>query len=116
MNGLVKNKKSLALIMIITVAAAAVMGISISSCQKKDAENLITAQKVILGVETSFLTAAVWVARNKGYFQEQGIDLVIKEFDSGKKLWRQCCPERILIWLPWLRNRLCSIALRKMIT
>lgn len=38
MNGLVKNKKSLALIIIITLAAAAVMGISISSCQKKDAE------------------------------------------------------------------------------
>ena len=38
MNGSVKNKKSLALIMIITIVAAAVMGISISSCQKKDAE------------------------------------------------------------------------------
>ena len=116
MNGLVKNKKSLALIIDITALIAAVLGISISSCQKKDAEKPITAEKVILGVETSFLTAAVWVAENKGYFQEQGIDLVIKEFDSGKKLWRQCCPERILIWLPWLKLRLCSIALRKMIT
>jgi len=36
MNGSVKNKKSLALIMIIAVAAAAVMGISISSCQKEE--------------------------------------------------------------------------------
>ncbi len=40
MNGVVKNKKSLALIMIITVAAAAVMGISISSCQKEETINI----------------------------------------------------------------------------
>jgi ABC-type nitrate/sulfonate/bicarbonate transport system substrate-binding protein len=40
--------------------------------------------KVTLGAETSLLTAAVWVAEDQGYFQEQGLDLTIKEFDSGK--------------------------------
>jgi NitT/TauT family transport system substrate-binding protein len=37
-----------------------------------------------LGVETSLLPAAVWVAENKGYFQGEGLDLTIEEFDSGK--------------------------------
>ncbi len=41
-------------------------------------------EKVTLGVESSLLPAAVWVAENKGYFQEEGLDLTIKEFDSGR--------------------------------
>ena len=41
-------------------------------------------EKVTLGVESSLLPAAVWVAENKGYFQEQGLDLTIKQFDSGR--------------------------------
>ena len=41
-------------------------------------------EQVSLGVETSLLPAAVWVAENKGYFEEEGLDLTIKEFDSGK--------------------------------
>ncbi len=39
---------------------------------------------VTLGVETSLLPAAVWVAEHKGYFREEGLDLTIKEFDSGR--------------------------------
>ena len=41
-------------------------------------------EKIIFGVETSLLPSAVWVAENRGYFQEQGLDIEIKEFDSGK--------------------------------
>jgi NitT/TauT family transport system substrate-binding protein len=41
-------------------------------------------EKVTIGVERSLLPAAVWVAENKGYFEEQRLDLTIKEFDSGK--------------------------------
>jgi NitT/TauT family transport system substrate-binding protein len=40
--------------------------------------------KITLGVERSLLPAAVWVAESKGYFQKAGLDLTIKEFDSGK--------------------------------
>jgi NitT/TauT family transport system substrate-binding protein len=42
-------------------------------------------EKVTLGVESSLLPAAVWIAENKDYFQEEGLDLTIKEFDSGKQ-------------------------------
>jgi len=40
--------------------------------------------KATLGVEASLLPAAVWVAENKGYFEEEGLALTIKPFDSGR--------------------------------
>jgi ABC-type nitrate/sulfonate/bicarbonate transport system substrate-binding protein len=40
--------------------------------------------KATLGAETSLLPAAVWVAENIGYFEEEGLDLIIKEFSSGR--------------------------------
>jgi len=42
------------------------------------------SSEIILGCETSLLTAPVWVAENKGYFEEEGLDVKIKGFDSGK--------------------------------
>jgi len=53
------------------------IGISVGGCSQQ-------REKVTLGVETSLLPAAVWVAENKGYFEEEGLDLTIKEFDSGR--------------------------------
>ncbi len=41
--------------------------------------------KATLGVEASLLPAAVWISEEKGYFQEYGLDLTIKEFDSGRQ-------------------------------
>ena len=41
-------------------------------------------EKIRFGVETSILPSAVWVAESKGYFLEQGLDVEIKEYDSGK--------------------------------
>jgi len=41
-------------------------------------------EKVTLGSEASLLPAAVWVAENKGYFREFGLDLTVKEHDSGR--------------------------------
>jgi ABC-type nitrate/sulfonate/bicarbonate transport system substrate-binding protein len=41
-------------------------------------------KEIILGCETSLLPSTVWVAENKGYFQEEGLNVKIKEFDSGK--------------------------------
>jgi NitT/TauT family transport system substrate-binding protein len=41
-------------------------------------------EKVTVGAETSLLTAAIWLAESKGYFESEGLDVTIKEFDSGK--------------------------------
>ena len=62
-----------------------VMAVSLSACEVFDrAPATDSVEKVTLGVETSLLPAAVWVAENKGFFEEEGLDLAIKEFDSGK--------------------------------
>ncbi len=41
-------------------------------------------KEIILGCETSHLTAPVWIAKNNRYFQEEGINVKIMGFDSGK--------------------------------
>jgi NitT/TauT family transport system substrate-binding protein len=60
-----------------------VIGVSVGGCsqQTEEPEGL---EKVTLGVESSLLPASVWVAENKGYFEDEGLDLTIKEFDSGR--------------------------------
>ncbi len=67
----------------IGIAIIAVIGISVGGCSQQTGKP-DEIDKVTLGVESSLLPAAVWVAENKGYFQEEGLDLTIKEFDSGK--------------------------------
>lgn len=41
-------------------------------------------KEVVLACETSFLTSSVWIAENKEYFKEEGINVKIKEFGSGR--------------------------------
>ncbi|MBL7212469.1 MAG: NrtA/SsuA/CpmA family ABC transporter substrate-binding protein [Desulfobacteraceae bacterium] len=41
-------------------------------------------KEIVLACETSLVTAPVWIAESKGYFQEKGVKVRIKEFDSGK--------------------------------
>ncbi len=39
---------------------------------------------IVLGAEISFLTSAIMIAENKEYFKEEGLNVKIKEFDSGR--------------------------------
>lgn len=52
--------------------------------RKKPQQPTGPPQKATLGVETSVISAAVWVAENKRYFQAEGLDLNIKLFETGK--------------------------------
>jgi len=63
-----------------------VIGITVSGCSQPAGEytESVDKEKVTLGVEDSLLSSAVWVAESKGYFEREGLDLTIKEFDSGK--------------------------------
>ncbi len=67
------------------VAAAIVvaLGFPVASCSQEQVapEEL---QAVTLGVEAAILPAAVWVAEAKGYFQQEGLAVTIKPFDSGR--------------------------------
>ena len=49
--------------------------------------------EVILGVETTFYSSPVWVAENKGYFQEQGLNVKIMEFGSGRSALQKMLTE-----------------------
>lgn len=39
---------------------------------------------IVIGCEISFLTSAFLIAENKEYFKEEGLNVKIKEFDSGR--------------------------------
>ncbi|MFC2047119.1 ABC transporter substrate-binding protein [Chloroflexota bacterium] len=67
----------------VVIAIVVVIGVLVSGCQEKP-EKPEQFEKVTLGVESGLLSASVWVAENKGYFEEEGLDLTIEEFDSGK--------------------------------
>jgi len=41
-------------------------------------------KEVVLACESSFLASSVWIAENKGYFKEEGLNVKIKEFGSGR--------------------------------
>lgn len=41
-------------------------------------------EKVTLGVDVSVISAPVWVAENKGYFQSEGLDVKIVDYPSGR--------------------------------
>jgi ABC-type nitrate/sulfonate/bicarbonate transport system substrate-binding protein len=78
------NKK---IIIIIGIAAAILVTVGVwyfSMQQKLEPKYTGPVEKATVGVETSLLPAAVWIAENKGYFQEYGLDLTIKEFESGR--------------------------------
>lgn len=38
----------------------------------------------MLAVETSLLPATVWVAENQGYFRDEGMEVFVRNFDSGR--------------------------------
>src|SRR3989338_676674 len=41
-------------------------------------------EKITVGVEKSLLPALVWIAEDKGYFTENGVEATIKEYASGR--------------------------------
>ncbi len=75
-------------IFLLVLMIAGITGLSFAGyflfLREMDDEKQSAAEKIVIGVETSFLTAPVWVADDKGYFRDEGIELAIKEFDSGK--------------------------------
>ena len=44
-----------------------------------------TIEKVSIGISKAFLSIPVYIAKEQGYFPEEGLELTLKEYASGKK-------------------------------
>jgi NitT/TauT family transport system substrate-binding protein len=82
-----EEKKSKVWIWILVLVI--VVGLAIGSyfllSQEEPKEYTARIEKeIILGCEASFLPSTVWIAENKGYFQEEGLNVKIEEFGSGR--------------------------------
>ncbi len=75
------NKK---IIFIVLVVIALGAGGYFLLGQKEPPKYTSPVEKITLGMELSPLSALLWVAENKGYFQENGVEVTMKEFDSGR--------------------------------
>lgn len=52
------------------------------SCSPGESPNLL--EKVRLGISESFLSIPVYIAKEQGYFSEQGLDVAVTGYGSGK--------------------------------
>ena len=68
---------------LIAAAIVVALGFPVASCsQEQEAPEEL--QTVTLGMEAAILPSAVWIAEEKGYFQQEGLAVTVKPFDSGR--------------------------------
>ena len=72
-------KGSLAFFLLIMLSVMMLTG-----CDRLNNNPAGTPLKVTIGVGSGLLLTPIWIAENQGYFQEEGLDLTIKEFATGK--------------------------------
>jgi len=77
------KNKFLVWMIAVTVLLFLVVGMQFfMSC--KPGESPKGLEKIRLGVSKSFLSVPVYVAKEQGYFSEEGLDVTITEYSSGK--------------------------------
>lgn len=57
-------------------------GLSFMSCES-DKPGI--REKVTVGISKSFLSIPVYIAQKQGFFSDEGLDVTVKEYSSGKK-------------------------------
>ena len=79
------SKKLSLIIVILVIIALVVEGYVLLQTYLNPAKKYSgPMEKITVGVEKSLLPSLVWIAENKGYFAENGVEVTIKEFDSGR--------------------------------
>ena len=79
------SKKLSLIIVILVIIALAVEGYVLLQTYRNPAKKFTgPMEKITVGVEKSLLPALVWIAEDKGYFTENGVEVTIKEYDSGR--------------------------------
>lgn len=66
------------------IAIIAVIGISVGGCQEKPDEYTGPVEKITLAAYAGETGALVYVAEDQGYFEENGLEVTIKDYESGK--------------------------------
>ena len=62
----------------------------VAGCSRNPPEQV---EEMVLGAAPGIYSSSVWIAENKGYFREQGLNVKIKEFDSGRTALRSMLSE-----------------------
>ncbi|MEA3279429.1 MAG: NrtA/SsuA/CpmA family ABC transporter substrate-binding protein, partial [Thermodesulfobacteriota bacterium] len=65
------------IVLVLTVGACFLV-----SCEQ--GESPVVYEKIRLGASKSFLSVLVYIAKEKGYFAKEGLDIEVKEYGSGK--------------------------------
>jgi len=79
------SKKLSLIIVILVISALAVEGYVLLQTYRNPAKKFTgPMEKITVGVEKSLLPALVWIAEDNGYFTENGVEVTIKEYDSGR--------------------------------
>ena len=63
----------------------ALLIVFISACSRTSP---VQVEKIVVGAETVAHASPVWIAEKKGYFKEEGLDVEIREFESGRTALR----------------------------
>ncbi len=69
----IKNRLCVSTVISIILA---VIGMSLSGCQEQ-------VEKITIGATTQELSTLIWIAEEKGYFEENGLDATVKAYDTG---------------------------------
>jgi NitT/TauT family transport system substrate-binding protein len=68
---------------LIVFAAVIVVGAGLWISRRR-VPSAFPAEKIVLGAETIPFSAPVWIAEHNGYFHEEGVEVDIRGFDSGR--------------------------------
>ena len=79
------SKKLSLIIVILVIIALAVEGYILLQTYLNPAKKFTgPMEKITVGVEKSLLPALVWIAEDNSYFTKNGVEVTIKEYDSGR--------------------------------
>jgi len=68
----------------IGIAIIAAIGISIGGCQEQPEKYTGPVEKITIAAAEYLTGALIYVAEDQGYFEENGLDVTIKGYESGK--------------------------------
>lgn len=73
-------KKSVTTTIIVAVLVLIII-VVIASCNRNTPQQ---NEKIVIGTSRVALLSAFWIAENKGFFKEEGLNVEVREFESGR--------------------------------